>query len=128
MTVIYPDIEATLVTYFTTALDSENVRVGTKHTQPDETLPDKQLVINVAYNSETAARVTKEATVTLEVYANGTIEANNLALLVEALARDCVGTEIKRAEVRLGPVRTNEESEQERRSIDVGLVVKGTDL
>ncbi len=127
MAVIFPDIEKTLVAYFATALGS-GVRVGTKHSQPDETLPDKQLVITAAYGTETGDRVTKEANVTLEAYADTYADASDLGLLVEALVRGCVGIEIKRAEVRLGPVRTNEDSEQERRSIDVGLIVKGTDL
>lgn len=128
MAVIFPDIETVLVSYFNSVLTSAGVRVGTKHTQPDEELPDKQLVITAAYNNETASKVTKQATVTLEVYANTDIEASALALLVEALVRGCVGEEIKYAEVRLGPVRTTEESQQERRSIDVGMIVKGTDL
>ncbi len=127
MAIIFPDIEKTLVSYFATALGN-TVRVGTKHSQPDETLPSKQLVITVAYGVETTDRVTKEANVTLEAYADTYVDASALGLLVEALARDCVGTEIKRAEVRLGPVRTNEDSEQERRSIDVGLIVKVIDL
>jgi hypothetical protein len=127
MAIIFPDIEKTLVTYFATALGS-GVHVGTKHSQPDETLPDKQLVITAAYGGVTTDRVTKEANVTLDAFADSYADASTLGLLVEALVRDCVGTEIKRAEVRLGPVRTNEDSEQERRSIDVGLIVKGTDL
>lgn len=127
MAVIFPDIEKTLVTYFAAALGG-GVRVGTKHSQPDEALPDKQLVITAAYGAETDSKVTKEASVTLDAYAGTYADASALGLLVEALVRDCVGTEIKRAEVRLGPVRTNEDSEQERRSIDVGLIVKGTDL
>lgn len=128
MAVIFPDIEQTLVSYFNTALAGQNVRVGTKHSPPSQSNPSKQLVLTVAYGQETDQRVTKDATLTLEVYADTYAEASQLGLLVEALVRDCVGSQIKRAEVRLGPVRTTEDSAQEKRSLDVALVVKGTNL
>lgn len=128
MAVIFPDIEKVLVSYFNTALAGQNVRVGTIHSQPDENTPAKQVVINTAYGVETEQKVTKEATVTLDIYADTYSDANALGLLVEALIRDSVGQDIKRVEVRLGPVRTTEQSEQERRSIDVSLIIKGTEL
>jgi hypothetical protein len=103
------------------------VRVGTKKAQPDEAQPTKEIVLTGAYNTE-QNYVTKTASVTLEVYANDYATANELSLLVEALVRGCVGEEIKLAEVRLGPVRISEDSTQEKRYLDVGLVVKGTDL
>ena len=102
--------------------------MGTKFTQPDQATPAKQLVIIAAYNEETAARVTKLATVTLEVYANDYETASSLGLLVEALVRGATTGGIKRAEVRVGPVRTTEDSTLERRSLDVELVVKGSEL
>lgn len=131
---IFPDIEKELVAYFKQALENlgtdlaSDVRVATKHSQPDENTPNKQVVIIGSYNSETTDRVTKLASVTIEVYANDYATASALGLLVEALVRECTGSEIKRAEVRLGPVRTNEDGQQERRSLDVELVVKGTDI
>lgn len=131
---IFPDIEKTLVAYFSQALQNtntelaEDVRVATKHSQPDENTPSKQLVINAAYNADTLDRVTKLASVTLEVYADDYATASSLAFLIEALARECTGDEIKRVEVRLGPVRTGEETQQERRSLDLEVTVKGTDL
>ena len=128
MTVIYPDIEQSLVAYFNDALAGQNVRVGTIHSLPGETTPAKQLVLTVAYGRETEQRVTKDASLTLEVYANTYQDASTLGLLVEALVRDCVGEHIKRAEVVLGPVRTTEDSTQEKRSLDVALVVKGSSI
>lgn len=128
MAVIFPDIEQTLVAYFNTALTGQNVRVATKHSPAGQTTPAKQLVITVSYGSETDARVTKDATATLEVYADTYADASSLGLLVESLVRGCVGAQIKRAEVRLGPVRTTEDSSQEKRSLDVALVVKGTTI
>lgn len=130
---IFPDIEKTLVAYFKQALEAQetelaaDVRVATKHSQPDETTPSKQLVIVASYDQETTDKVTRLASVTLDVYADDYATASSLALLVEALARECTGAEIKRAELRLGPVRTSEEGQQERRSLDVELTVKGTD-
>lgn len=131
---IFPDIEKELVAYFNQALENigtdlaTDVRVGTIHSQPDQETPNKQIVIIGSYNSETLDRVTKFATVTLEVYADDYATASSLGLLAEALVRECTGASIKKAEVRLGPVRTNEEGQQERRSLDVELIVKGTDL
>jgi N6-adenosine-specific RNA methylase IME4 len=127
MAVIFPDIEKTLVAYFQTALAAESVRVGTKKAQPDETQPSKEIVLTVAYNAE-QSYVMKTASLMIEVYAEDYATANELSLLVEALVRDCVGEEIKKAEVRVGPVRIGEESQLEKRYLDVGLVVKGTDL
>ncbi len=131
---IFPDIEKTLVAYFKQALEdygtelAEDVRVATKHSQPDETTPAKQIVIVGAYNQETPARVTRDGSVTIDVYADDYETASALGLLVEALVRGCTGDQIKKAEVRLGPVRTTEESTQERRSLDVLVVIKGTDI
>lgn len=134
MAVIFPDIEKVLVAYFNDALAAigseltSGVRVGTKHSQPDEATPSKQIVLVVAYNAETGAFVTKTASLTIDVYADDYETASTLSLLVESLVRGCVGDDIKRASVRLGPVRTTEQSTQERRSLDVELVVKGTDI
>lgn len=131
---IFPDIEKVLVAYFQAALEdygtdlASNVRVATKHSQPDENTPDKQIVIVGAYNNETTARVTRVGTVTIDVYADDYGTASELALLVEALVRGCTGNEIKLAEVRLGPIRTSEEGMQERRSLDVAVIIKGNEI
>lgn len=130
MAVIFPDIEATLVSYLKTSLTAwgeSSVRVATKKAQPDETQPAKEVIVIAAYNDE-QDYVLKNATVTLEVYAQDDITCTNLALLVEALIRGCTGSQIKRAEVRLGPVRTPEDGPFEKRSIDVALMVKAADL
>jgi len=124
--IIFPDIEKTLVSYFKTALTG--VRVATKHSQPDETQPAKELVITVFYGSETDNKVTKNASLLLEAFADTYANANTLGLQVESLIRGVVGTEIKLAEVLRGPSRTNEEGQQECRSLDVALIVKATDL
>lgn len=133
MAVIFPDIEKTLVAYLSDALaangseTAQDVRVGTIKAQPDEAQPGKEVVVTAAYNAE-QDYVMKTASVTLEVYASTYKTANELSLLVEALIRGCTGEEIKKAEVRMGPVRIGEETTQEKRYLDVGLVVKGTNL
>ena len=128
--VIFPDIEITLVAYLKNELTNageSSVRVATKKSQPDETQPTEQVVVIAAYNYE-VEYVTKVATVTLEVYADDYARANALGLLVETLIRGAVGEQIKKVNVRLGPVRTTEEGDQERRSLDVELIVKGSDF
>lgn len=130
MAVIFPDIEKTLVSYLNSVLPANGatgVRVGTKKAQPDEAQPEQELVLTAAYNAE-QDYVRKTASVTIEVYADTYAAANDLSRLVAALMPGCVGEEIKLAEVRLGPVRISEDSTQEKRYLDVGLVVKGTDL
>lgn len=133
MAVIFPDIEKTLVTYFNTALAAQDtdlasdVRVATKKAQPDETQPSKEIILTVSYNAE-QDYVMRDASAVIEIYASDYATANELALLVDALVRDCTGTEIKLAEVRLGPVRIGEEGPYEKRYLDVRLVVKGTNL
>ena len=128
--IIFPDIEVTVVSYLKSALATAgqgSVRVATKHSQPDQALPVEQVVVIAAYNFEDPF-VMKLATVTLEVYANTYARANALGLLVESLIRGATGEQIKKVEVRLGPVRTSDEGEQERRSIDVEMTVKGSNL
>lgn len=128
---IYPDIEKVLVSYFNQALATQDtdlasgVRVATKFSQPDENTPDKQLVIMANLDRETGDRVTRLGTVTLEVYASDYATASALGLLVEALVRGATVQGIKRAIVRLGPVRTTEDSQLERRSLDVEVIVQG---
>lgn len=133
MAVIFPDIEKTLVSYFTSAfaaIGSEltsGIRVGTKKAQPDDAQPVKEVVLIVAYNNE-ENYVIKNATLTIEVYASDYATANTLSLLVESLIRSAVGEEIKQVTVTLGPVRIGEEGPYEKRYLDVSLVIKGTDL
>jgi hypothetical protein len=122
---IFPDIEKVLVAYFNEALASEGVRVATKFSQPDEETPDKQLIIIASLDQTTGDRVTRLGSVTLEVYASDYPTASALGYQVEALVRGATINGIKRADVRLGPVRTTEDSQLERRSLDVEVVVQG---
>lgn len=126
MTVIFPDAEKVIVAYLKQNLPE--VFVSVKKPAPDSpNSSSKQVVVNLAYNEERWF-VTKTASLTLDCYANTYDEASSLGLLVEALIRGVVGDPIKRAIVRLGPVRTTELGQQERRSLDVELVVNGSNL
>lgn len=133
MTVIFPDIEKLLVAYLVSVLAnssdpvSENVRVGAVKLPADATRPSKEVVIVGAYN-RTLDPVRRAATVVIEVHADTYDDASRLALLISALVVECTGADIKRALVSLGPVRLIEATEQEKRSMTVELVVKGSTL
>lgn len=126
MTVIFPDAEKVVVAYLKDNLP--DVFVSVKKPAPDSAASSsKQVIVNLAYNEERWF-VTKIASLTLDCYASNYADANELGLMVEALIRGVIGDPIKRATVRLGPVRTTEMGQQERRSLDVELVVSGSNL
>jgi hypothetical protein len=131
--VIHPDIEAIIVAYLNTRLAdvgdplADDVRVGTIKIPPGETQPAKQVVVTANYTSS-REHVLRDATATLEVYATGYATASALGLLVAAIIVGISGTQVKRAVVTLGPVRTTEESPAEKRSISVDFTVRGSNL
>lgn len=128
MAVIFPDIEKVVVAYLASALSAtaySGTRVATKRAQPDQAQPSRQVIINAAYNAERDF-VLKSATLTIDVYADDYASASELALLIESLIRGIVGSPIMQATVLLGPVRRSDDTKQELRSIDVALVVKGS--
>lgn len=130
---VFPDVEKLVVAYLKNKLQTyggslaAGVTVATKKVAPDAAQPAKQIVVQFAYNREQNL-VTRVGSLTLDVYANDYGTANDLALLVEALIRGLAGGLIKKVEVALGPVRTAEASEQEKRSLDVQLIVAGIEL
>ena len=123
MAVLFPDVEVALVAYLKSALPND-VFVATKKPAADVSNPAQQVIINAAYNTEREF-VTKVVSLTVDVYADTYANANQLGLLVESKIRGCVGDTIKRARVLLGPVRTAEPSDMEKRSLDIELIVKG---
>ena len=133
MAVIFPDVEELLVSFLIDALAdidlpiADNVRVGTIKLGADAVRPSKEVILVGAYN-ETLDVVRRVATATVDVYGDTYEEASELALLVAALIVNCTDGAIKRAVVSLGPVRILEESNQEKRSMTVDLIVKGSDL
>ena len=130
---VFPDIEKTVVSYLKSSLQTyggslaAGVHVATKKVEPEATQPAKQIVIQFAYNREQNL-VTRTGSLTLDVYADDYATASDLALLVEALIRGLVGEFVKKVEVAIGPVRTSEPSDQEKRSLDVQLTVAGFEI
>lgn len=123
MAVLFPDVEKTVVAYLKANLPNGTF-VATKKPAPDAQQPEKQVIVSVAYNGENQ-QVLKYASLTLEVFADTYSDASALGLLVESKIRGIADDPIKKATVMLGPVRVAEDSEKERRMIDVELIVKG---
>lgn len=133
MAVYFPDIEKLLIAYLVDELENSSdpvaadVRVGAVKLPADAVRPSKEVVIVGAYN-RTLDPVRRAASAVIEVHADTYDEASRLALLVAALVVGCTDGAIKRAVVTLGPVRLIEASEQEKRSLTVDLVVKGSNI
>lgn len=126
MAVIYEDIETTLVSHLQNALGSE-VRVGTKKLGPDQIQPAKQVVVTANWAGDKEDML-KYAGVILDIFADGDIEASNLALLVEAKLRTATVGPIKKVGIIAGPIRQADETTQEKRSISAEVTVQATDL
>jgi hypothetical protein len=121
----FPDVEKAVVAYLKNAF--ADVHVATKKVAADADQPSEQIVVQFAYNREQNT-VTRIGSLTLDVYANDYATANDLALLVEANIRGLAGGVVKKVEVAVGPVRVAEETEQEKRSLDVQLTVAGFEI
>lgn len=130
MAVIFPDIEPLIVEYLTEQLalvtDTE-VRVGTKKLPAEATQPEAEVVVVGNYTG-TADVIRQEATLTIDVYSKDYATASDVGLLVGAIIVQIPGEHIKRAVVTLGPVRMEDESPLEKRSLSVDLIVKGSTL
>jgi hypothetical protein len=130
MATIFPDVEAILVEYFSDALEArledftEDVFVSTKKAQLNDAEPARQLVITGAYGRELDV-IRKQATITLDIFAETYEDATDLANMVAALSKGATGKYIKFVEVVLGPVRNIEQSPAELRSISLDIIVKG---
>lgn len=130
MAIIFPDVEKLIVSYLRTALDERgmnDVRVGTIKTSPGDNQPDAEVVITGAYTGS-LDYLRGDATLTVEVYAGNYQDASELALIIGALVVEVPRDQVKRCVVSLGPVRTTEQGQQERRSLSVDLIVKGQDF
>lgn len=129
MAVTFPDVEKTIVAYLKASLtttDFASAHVGVKRAEPDtKPYPTEQVVVNVAFGSERDF-VVKNATLVLDCYSTDYGRASTLGLLVESIIRGIVGTQIKSASVIMGPVRRVDDTKEELRSIDVQLVIKGS--
>lgn len=126
MSIIYTDIEKTLVAYLKTALGS-SIYVATKKAAADATQPEKQVILQVSWAGE-KSRVTRFAGLIVDIYADTYEDASTLAFQVEALLRDATVDPIKLVSIIAGPVRIGEQTPQEKRSISAEVVAKATDI
>lgn len=128
MAIIYSDLDATIIDYLKTNILSipewTNVLIGIKKSLNDDTT---EIVVTSAYNTD-ITKVTRGATLVLEVYAPDFETANTLSLVVDSVIRDATVGDIKKVEVARGPIRLAEASSSEKRSLSVDLVVKATQL
>jgi len=126
--VIYPDIDELLISYLQSTLLTitgyENVNIAPIKSMNDTA---SEVIVTAAYNSD-VSKVHRNASAVLEVYADTFEKANTLSLIVDALIREATVNGIKKVEVILGPVRTDEKSTLEKRSLSVDLVVKATQM
>jgi hypothetical protein len=122
---VFPDIEKTIVSYLKTVLT--DVRVATKKHDPQDDVPPKEVIVIAAYNGPVEFPVTRYASLVLDCYADDYSDANALGLQVESVIRGCTIEGIKKVLVRLGPSRTTDPGDRERRSLDIELVVKGSE-
>jgi hypothetical protein len=125
--IIYPDIEKIIVSYLKTELNSiagyETVKVSTIKSKEDLL---SEVIINGSYNSD-INKVMRSASAVIDVYSDTYEKANTLGLLVDALIRDATISGIKKIDVVVGPTRTTEASQSERRSLSIDLIVKAND-
>ena len=126
--VIYPDIEKILISYIKSTLNIiagyETVYVSTVKSGKDNL---NEVIITGSYNTD-ITKVTRNASAVIDVYGQSYNEANTLSLLVDAIIREATVEGIKRVDVVVGPTRTAEASQSEKRSISIDLTVKGNDL
>lgn len=131
MTVLFPDIEPIVVSFFSSAISAstetvlDGVRVGTKKLSEEYEVAS-EVVITANYGS-TVNKVLRNATVTVDVYSDSYSKASNIATLLTAFSPNIVGEQIKFAEVSVGPIRVAESSTKERRAFTLDLAVKGVD-
>jgi len=126
MAVIYPDIEAVLVSHLQDALGA-GVRVATKKVPAGDT-PEEFQVVVVASMAQDIEPVTRLAGVVLDCYAPTDLEATELALTAEAHLRTVTGSAIKSVRILRSNVRLPEEADEEKRSISAEVVVKASNL
>lgn len=121
--IIFSDIETVLVEHMKqkfNELNMDDIIVSVKKSKQNGL---KEVIITGNYNDEFTP-VHRSASAVIDVYAPTYGEANSLSLIVEALIREATVGDIKKVEVVLGPTRTTELTESERRSISVDLIIK----
>jgi hypothetical protein len=119
----YSDIEVILISYLKEKfeeLEMDDILVSVKKSKNNNL---KEIIITANYNDEFTP-VHRNASAVIDIYAPSYGEANSLSLIVEALIREATIEDIKKVEVVLGPTRTTELTQSERRSISVDLIIQ----
>lgn len=128
MSIIYSDLDATIIDYLKTNILSipewTNVLIGVKKSLNDNA---NEIIVTSSYNGD-ITKVTRSASLVLEIYAHDFETANTLSLVVDSIIRNATVGDIKKVEVAIGPVRTTEASSAEKRSLSVDLVVQATQI
>lgn len=123
--VIFPDIEKIIVSYLSSGLASigeSDVKVRINKSKNND---EKEVIITGAYNADIPP-VHKQASIVIDIYCPSHEEANSLSLKVDSLIRGATIEGIKKVDVVLGPVRTAEASQSQKRSISVDLIVQAS--
>lgn len=129
MAVIFPDIEPILVSHLSDSLADfgyADAYVATKKAQPDDP-QDIQVIVTASYG-RTTDYVVRDASAVIDVYANDYETASTVGMLTAAVILGAPAEHIKKVEVVLGPVRQSDEGPQEKRSLSVDFVIKGSTL
>lgn len=125
--IIYPDIEKIIVSYLSEALiniGETDVKVRINKSKNND---EKEVIITAAYNADIPP-VHKQASLVIDIYCPTHEEANALSLKVDSVIRGATIQGIKKVDVVLGPVRTAEASQSQKRSMSVDLIVQASNL
>ena len=131
MAVYFPDIEPILVDHIRDSLalyGYDEVHVATKKAGPQVTPQPLQQVVVIASYGPTVDYVINNASAVIDIYATEYATASELAILTAAVVSELAGAVIKKATITLGPIRQSDEAPEEKRSMSVDLVVKGSTL
>lgn len=134
MSVIFPDPEKTIVAGLVALLEARSeavasgVYVATKMPPPSVSPYPSKIVTVRSDGGPKVDPVRQLIRVGVNVYADTYAEASELAYLVEALAEELRGTEIKMVRTVLSPTRVPEDSELEHRYMTWEIVTKGSTL
>lgn len=134
MSVIFPDPEKTIVSGLVAALEARTepvasgVYVATKM-PPASLVPYPSKIVTIRSDGGPKLdEVRQFIRIGVNVYADTYADASELAYLVDALAEDLRGEQIKMVTTVLSPTRVPEDSEQEHRYLTWEIITKGSTL
>jgi hypothetical protein len=134
MSVIFPDPVKTIVSGLVAALEARTepvaseVYVATKM-PPASLVPYPSKIVTIRSDGGPKLdEVRQFIRIGVNVYADTYADASELAYLVDALAEDLRGEQIKMVTTVLSPTRVPEDSEQEHRYLTWEIITKGSTL